>query len=161
MTDVKVSVLFVCLGNICRSPTAEGVFRTLVEAEGLGENFHIDSAGTGAYHVGQPPDQRAQAVALRRDIDISNQRARQARASDFQKFDYVLAMDDDNHAALSVICPPGLDHKLHLMLNFADGVEGHDVPDPYYARGNGFETVLDLLELANRGLLAHIREKHF
>jgi len=157
---VLVGVLFVCLGNICRSPTAEGVFRKLVEGENLSEMFLIDSAGTAAFHIGEPPDRRSQAAALRRGIDLSDLRARKARPEDFRRFDYVLAMDDDNHAALSTICPIGEEHRLHLMLDFAPGVEGRDVPDPYYSRGNGFETVLDLIEIASGGLLDHIRRRH-
>jgi len=152
-----VGVLFVCLGNICRSPTAEGVFRKLVAEQGLAEMFLIDSAGTATFHIGEPPDRRSQAAALRRGIDLSGLRARKARAEDFRRFDYVLAMDDDNHASLSAICPFGEEHRLHLLLDFAEGVKGRDVPDPYYSRGNGFELVLDLIEIASKGLLEHIR----
>ncbi len=155
-----VKVLFVCLGNICRSPTAEGVFRTLVEREGLGDQVEIDSAGTGSWHVGGSPDKRAQAAALKRGIDLSGQRARQAKAADFGRFDYVLAMDSDNHHDLSGLCPRGEEHRLHMFLDFAPEVKERNVPDPYYGEGGGFEAVLDMIEAASQGLLADIREKH-
>ena len=153
-----VSVLFVCLGNICRSPTAEGVFRDLVEREGLSQVLKIDSAGTAAYHVGAPPDSRAQDEAKRRGIDISDLRGRQAHAADFQKFDYVLAMDSENHRNLEDICPLDLEDRLHMFLDFAPSVGLHDVPDPYY--GGGFDTVYDMIEVAAKGLLTDIRAKH-
>jgi len=156
-----VNVLFVCLGNICRSPTAEGVFRALVEKEGVADSFRIDSAGTAAFHIGEPPDGRSQAAALRRGIDMSAQRARRVRVDDFHRFDYILAMDTENLANLQAVCPPGAEEKVHLLLDFAVGVEGKGVPDPYYGRGDGFEVVLDLIELASFGLLDDIRANHF
>jgi protein-tyrosine phosphatase len=155
-----VKVLFVCLGNICRSPTAEGAFRTLVEREGLGGQISVDSAGTGSWHIGSPPDKRAQMAAWKRGFDLSGQRARQAKAADFKRFDYVLAMDSDNHHDLSGLCPAGEEHRLHMFLDFAPEVGKRDVPDPYYGEGGGFDTVLDMIEAASRGLLADIREKH-
>ncbi len=155
-----VQVLFVCLGNICRSPSAEGVFRALVEAEGLGDAIGVDSAGTGAWHIGEPPDRRAQAAAKRRGVDLSGQRARQAGAGDFKRFDLIVAMDRDNHGNLSALCPPGQDHRLRLFLDFAPGSDISDVPDPYYGGEGGFDTVLDLIEDASQGLLAHIRQHH-
>ena len=155
-----VGVLFVCLGNICRSPTGEGVFQDLVERKDLGESITIDSAGTAAYHIGEPPDPRSQAAAQHRGIDISGQRARRVKVQDFQKFDYLLAMDADNHANLMRICPAGSEHKVHLILDFGEGTEGQDVPDPYYVGGDGFEVVLDLIENASNGLLKDIRNKH-
>lgn len=155
-----VKVLFICLGNICRSPTGEGVFRALVEAEILSDSISIDSAGTAAYHIGEPPDPRSQAAALRRGIDISQQQARRVRADDFEKFDYLLAMDHDNRRNLLDICPPGFEQKIHLMLDFADGSKEQSVPDPYYVGGDGFEVVLDLIENASQGLLEDIRAKH-
>lgn len=160
MSTTTVSVLFVCLGNICRSPTAEGVFRALVEKEGLADRLRIDSAGTAAFHIGEPPDGRSQAAALRRGIDMSCQRARRVRGDDFNRFDYILAMDTINHAELLAACPPGEEAKVSLLLDFAAGVEGKGVPDPYYGRGNGFEVVLDLIELATVGLLDDIRANH-
>lgn len=153
-----VSILFVCLGNICRSPTAEGVFRDLVERKGLAGDITIDSAGTAAYHVGAPPDSRAQDEAQKRGIDISGLRGRQAHAADFQKFDYVVAMDTENYLNLEGICPLGAEDRLHMFLNFAPGVDLRDVPDPYY--GGGFEMVYDMIEEAAKGLLADIRVKH-
>ena len=155
-----IRVLFVCLGNICRSPTGEGVFQTLVEREGLSNSISIDSAGTAAYHIGEPPDQRSQAAAKRRGINLDGQRARRVKALDFQEFDYLLAMDANNHANLMRMCPAGSEHKVHLMLDFGEGTEGQDVPDPYYVGGDGFEVVLDLIENASNGLLGDIRTKH-
>lgn len=155
-----VKVLFVCLGNICRSPTGEGVFQALVDKEGLSEAITIDSAGTAAYHIGEAPDPRSQAAARKRGIDLSPQRARKVRPDDFTRFDYLLAMDSENHANLMRLCPPGLEHKVHRLLDFGDGLDRRDVPDPYYTGGDGFEVVLDLIENASLGLLADIRENH-
>jgi protein-tyrosine phosphatase len=157
---VLIGVLFVCLGNICRSPTGEGVFQDLVERKDLSECITIDSAGTAAYHIGEPPDPRSQAAAKNRGIDLSSQRARRVEAHDFQKFDYLLAMDADNYANLMRMCPAGSEQKVHLMLDFGEGTEGQDVPDPYYVGGDGFEIVLDLIENASNGLLHDIRTKH-
>ena len=155
-----VKVLFVCLGNICRSPTAEGVFRALLESESLNGQVQVDSAGTGSWHIGGPPDRRAQAAARKRGIDLSGQRARQAKPADFKRFDYVIAMDRDNHHDLAGLCPPDEEHRLHLLMDFAPELGKRDVPDPYYGGGGGFEAVLDMIEAAARGLLADIREKH-
>jgi protein-tyrosine phosphatase len=155
-----VKVLFVCMGNICRSPTAEGVFTKLVSEEGLHELIEVDSAGTHAYHVGDPPDPRAQRSALARDIVISHLRARRAVSDDFESFDYILAMDEDNYKNLAGICPPGLEHKLHLFLDFASHLESREVPDPYYGGAKGFERVLDMVEEASRGLLEQIKTQH-
>ncbi len=155
-----VKVLFVCLGNICRSPTAEGVFRALVEREGLADRIAVESAGTGNWHVGEPPDGRAVKAAKRRGIDLSAIRAREATRDDFARFDYVVAMDSDNRAVLKRLSPPGERHRLHLFLDFAEGLEGRDVPDPFYGGGDGFEAVLDMIERAAAGLLAHIRANH-
>jgi len=153
-----VSVLFVCLGNICRSPTAEGVFRTLVEKEGLQGEVSVDSAGTAGYHIGQPPDSRSQAAARKRGIDMSRQRARRISVSDFNRFDYIISMDDDNHHDLTAICPSGEERRLSLFMDYVPNAGRRDVPDPYYGGGNGFEVVLDLVEDASEGLLRHIRE---
>ena len=151
-----VNVLFVCLGNICRSPTAEGVFRHMVAQAGLADRIAVDSAGTAGYHVGEPPDRRAQAAACGRGIDLSGLRGRQATADDFRRFHYVLAMDRDNHRDLRRICPKGADDRLHLFLEFAPHPTLKDVPDPFYGDVDGFERVLDLIERASRGLLDHI-----
>jgi len=152
----KVSVLFVCMGNICRSPTAEGVFRRLVEEAGLGHAIHTDSAGTHAYHVGASPDRRAQAAARGRGYDLSCLIGRQVSDADFTAFDYILAMDADNLANLVQRCPPGHDHKLSLFLSFSERYRGQEVPDPYYGGPQGFDMVLNMVEDAARGLLADI-----
>jgi protein-tyrosine phosphatase len=155
-----VRVLFVCLGNICRSPTAEGVFRSVVECEGLHTHIEIDSAGTHAYHVDAPPDARSQAAARRRGIDLSGLRGRRVTRTDIEQFEYILAMDRENLSNLQAICPPGLEHKLSLFLEYAPDRPEREVPDPYYGGENGFERVLDMIEEASRGLLAHIRQRH-
>ena len=155
-----VKVLFVCMGNICRSPTAEGVFRHIVNNSGLEKFIHIDSAGTHAYHVGNPPDNRAQAAAHQRNIDLSSQRARKVKTDDFHEFDYIIAMDDSNISELEYICPAGEEEKLHLFLSFAKNVQSHEVPDPYYGGSRGFEDVLDLVEQASTGLLNTIQKKY-
>jgi len=152
-----VNVLFVCLGNICRSPTAEGVFRHLVRAEGLNGRIATDSAGTGAWHVGNPPDPRAQAAAKRRGVDLADLRARQAKPEDFTRFDYLIAMDRRNLRDLHSIAPKGQEGRLHLFLSFAPELDLAEVPDPYYGGDDGFEAVLDMVAAASRGLLDHIR----
>lgn len=149
-------VLFVCMGNICRSPTAEGVFRQKVIDAGLQDQIHIDSAGTHAYHVGEPPDSRAQAAALKRGFDLSVQRARRVSPADFEEFDYIIAMDNSNMADLQAICPPGHEHKIRLFLEFGERFDVTEVPDPYYGGRTGFERVLDLIEDAAEGLLRQI-----
>ena len=154
-----VGVLFVCLGNICRSPTGEGLFQDLVDRKNLKQKITVDSAGTAAYHIGEPPDPRSQAAASRRGIDLSNQRARRVEVKDFEKFDYLLAMDAANKDSLMRLCPPGCEHKVHLMMDFGEGTKGQDVPDPYYVGGEGFEVVLDLIENASNGLLKEICNK--
>ena len=156
-----VSVLFVCMGNICRSPTAEGVFVRKVHEAGLQQQIRIDSAGTHAYHVGNPPDERMQRAALRRGYDLSALRARKVEVQDFTRFDYVLAMDEDNLAILQRLhTQTGTDSepaKLGLMMDFAaDQGYASEVPDPYYGGESGFERVLDMLEAATEGLLQQI-----
>lgn len=146
-------VLFVCMGNICRSPTAEGVFRQLAREAGLEEAVCIDSAGTHDYHVGKAPDERAQAAALRRGFDLSLLRARQVEERDFLEFDHILAMDRENLANLQRICPPGHRHKIRLFLSYSSRFAEREVPDPYYGGRQGFDHVLDLVEDASRGLL--------
>jgi protein-tyrosine phosphatase len=157
---MKVKVLFVCMGNICRSPTAQGVFEQLVEAHGLSEIVLVDSAGTHAYHVGEQPDLRAAQAAARRGIDMSGQRARRVSEADFDEFDLVLAMDRANYEDLGEVCPPGYESKLRLFLEFAPDVAEQEVPDPYYGGLGGFERVLDLVEAAAAGLLANIRQQY-
>jgi len=151
-----VKVLFVCMGNICRSPTAEGVFRHKVELAKLSEQISIDSAGTHAYHVGNPPDGRATDAALKRNIDLSTQRARRVKADDFIEFDYVIPMDKSNKDGLLAICPEGYEDRVHLFLDYSDCDE-NEVPDPYYGQGRGFEIVLNLVEGAAEGLLEQVR----
>jgi protein-tyrosine phosphatase len=161
-STAKVKVLFVCMGNICRSPTAQGVFRKLVEEAGLAEVVEIDSAGTHAYHLGEPPDPRARETAMRRGIDLADLRARRAVAEDFELYDYVLAMDQDNYHALSAICPPGrgLERRLALLMDYAPQARMREVPDPYYGAAGGFESVFDMVEEAAAGLLEEIRRRH-
>ena len=147
------------MGNICRSPTAEGVFRKLLE-DAEGEfNITIDSAGTHAYHVGQSPDERAVSAALRRGIDISSQRARAVALEDFADFDLILAMDEDNLAMLQNLRPAATRAQLELMLSFNPNLSSLSVPDPYYGGAAGFERVLDLLEEAGLGLLEQLRQR--
>lgn len=160
----RLRVLFVCLGNICRSPTAEGVFRRIVEREGLGGRVEIDSAGTGAWHVGQPPDRRTQAAAKRRGVDLSAQRARQVARGDLagnEAFDLVVAMDSSNLERLREIASGRADDRLRLLLrDYAPGLGRHDVPDPYHAgpgETDGFDLVFELVERGCEGLLADVR----
>lgn len=156
----KVSVLFVCMGNICRSPTAHGVFRNLLRQQGLEDLIYIDSAGTHAYHVGNPPDERSVATAEKRGIEMRDLRARKVDFSDFIEFDYILPMDDDNYANLMNLAPRDLQQKVRYFLEFAEGIEQKYVPDPYYGGPQGFENVFDLVEKASIGLLADIRNRH-
>jgi protein-tyrosine phosphatase len=146
-------VLFVCTGNICRSPTAEGVFRKLVSEAGLGPAVSADSAGTHGYHVGEPPDPRAREAAARRGYDLSELRARRVQQEDFHRFDLVLAMDREHHSILARMAQPSNARKLQLMMSYARRFSEDEVPDPYYGGPRGFELVLDMLEDASRGLL--------
>ena len=155
-----VKVLFVCMGNICRSPTAHGVFENMIENQALSHLVEVDSAGTHAYHVGEPPDGRATATARQRGVDLTRQRARKVVNSDFDEFDYVLAMDSDNLSNLHRICPAEMKHKVKLFLDFAPHTGESEVPDPYYGGQKGFEHVFDLVEAASNGLLEDIRARH-
>jgi protein-tyrosine phosphatase len=152
-------ILFVCMGNICRSPTAEGVTRALAEKQGLADEFAFDSAGTHGYHVGHPPDARAHATALKRGYDLSPLKARQVNALDFEHFDYILAMDRDNLELLRQACPEEYRDKLGLFLEFSTRQTVDEVPDPYYGGPEGFERVLDLIEDAAAGLLDRMTKK--
>jgi protein-tyrosine phosphatase len=152
-------ILFVCLGNICRSPTAEGVLRALAAREAPELALQVDSAGTAAYHVGEPPDPRARQAAARRGYDLTALRARIVEPRDFERFDLILAMDRDNLQVLRRRAPPAAHERLRLFLEFAPEAGPEDVPDPYYGGPNGFEEVLDLVEAAARGLLAHLRQR--
>lgn len=151
-------ILFVCLGNICRSPTAEAVLRALAAREAPEIPLEVDSAGTADYHVGQPPDPRTRAAAARRGYDLSALRARTVDSDDFERFDLILAMDRENLAALRRRAPSHTHERLRLFLEFAPDAP-EDVPDPYYGGPNGFEEVLDLVETATRGLLTHLRQR--
>jgi len=144
------------MGNICRSPTAEGVFRHLLREQFPEMEVEIDSAGTHAYHVGEPPDSRSQSAARRRGIDLSVIRARKVSAEDFEYFDLVLAMDQLNLVTLMDICPQENAHKLALFLDYLEEQDRKDVPDPYYGGDTGFEHVLDLVEEASRALIEHL-----
>lgn len=156
----EIRVLMVCMGNICRSPTAHGVFEEMVKRTGVSDQVSVDSAGTHAYHVGEPPDPRAQEIALKRGLDLSSQRARRALSEDFARFDFILAMDKDNYANLTAICPAGMREKLHLFMDFASDYKTNEVPDPYYGGAGGFDRVFDMVESASRGLLENIRKNH-
>lgn len=149
---MKHSILFVCMGNICRSPTAEGVFRHFVCEAGLADQIEVDSAGTHAYHTNEPADRRASAAAERRGYSLAEIRARRVQDEDFERFDYVVAMDRGNLAMLTQQSDAEHHHKIRLFLEFSSGRED-EVPDPYYGGAAGFERVLDLVEEASRGLL--------
>ena len=155
-----IRVLFVCLGNICRSPTAEGVFTSLVEAQGLDERIAADSAGTHGYNIGKAPDPRAQEVAAARGIDLSGMRARKIHRADFTKFDLLLAMDRANIDHMASLAPKGGEDRLGLLVDYAPKLGIDEVPDPYYGGRDGFEEVFDIVEAGTRGLLAAIIDDH-
>lgn len=155
-----VKVLFVCLGNICRSPTAHGIFDQLVKKAGLQDQIHIDSAGTSDWHVGKAPDSRTVERARQRGYDLSKLQARQFERCDFDQFDYVLGMDDSNMINMRRLHPGQFDGVFELFLSFGDRKDYREVPDPYYGDGEGFDLVLDLVEQASDGLLIHIRENY-
>ncbi|KAA5604746.1 low molecular weight phosphotyrosine protein phosphatase [Roseospira marina] len=157
-----VAVLFVCTGNICRSPTAEGLFRHKVADAGLASAVTVDSAGTAAFHVGEPPDERAAEAARRRGYDLDGQTARQVSARDFHRFDLLVAMDRTHFQRLRALAPDeAARDRVVMMSAFSSGPDGpSDVPDPYYGGGGGFERVLDMLEDATDGLLKHLRDHH-
>lgn len=159
MTEQKeiISILFVCMGNICRSPSAEGVVRELARREAPGMRLELDSAGTHSYHIGHPPDARSVDAARKRGIDLSALRARKLVEEDFTRFDLVLAMDRDNLAAMETLCRPELRDRLRLFMSYASDIGIDEVPDPYYGGPNGFEQVLDLVESAGRGLIETLR----
>lgn len=150
------SVVFICMGNICRSPTAEGVFRHVVEQSNMSDVITIDSAGTHAYHIGESPDSRAQSTALSRGVNLSSQRARKVKREDFDQFDYVIAMDSANLESLKSLREDDQPAKLHLFMDFASDWDNEEVPDPYYGGDNGFEQVFDMVQSASKGLLRHM-----
>ena len=153
-----VRVLFVCAGNICRSPLAQGVFENVLQREGLEDLVFVDSAGTGAWYAGSPPDERAQRSASLRGLDLSSQRARRITPEDCENFDYILTMDEENYRAVSSLCRGSA--VVRPFLDFAPDSHKREVPDPYYGGPDGFEHVLDLVEDASEGLLADIRARH-
>jgi len=153
----KYAILMCCMGNICRSPTAEGVLRAKLEAAGLADRVELDSAGTHDYHVGRAPDMRSQRHALRRGYDLSALRARQVGVADFERFDLVLAMDHANLAALRALLPAASADRLRLLMSFATQHDAEEVPDPYYGEGDGFERVLDYIEDACDGVIDMLR----
>ena len=157
--EAKVSVLFVCMGNICRSPTAHGVFQALVDKNGLGEIIFVDSAGTHSYHIGSTPDPRSQHTARSRGVDLSRLRARQFQSKDFLDFDYLIAMDRSNFTQMAAIKPDEARARLDLMLDYSSRYDQKEVPDPYFG-DDGFELVFDMVDEASEGLLRHIREQH-
>ncbi|HQO29067.1 MAG TPA: low molecular weight protein-tyrosine-phosphatase [Accumulibacter sp.] len=154
-----IKVLFVCMGNICRSPTAEGVLRHLVREKGLEDRIEVDSAGTHGYHVGEAPDQRTQRAAASRHYDLSEMRARRVAAQDLAYFDLILAMDRNNLDVLKRICPADKHDRLGLLMKYAHNFDDDEVPDPYYGLGHGFDLVLDMIEDATSGLLEHLEER--
>ena len=153
-----IKVLFVCMGNICRSPTAEGVFTKLINEQNIASKFAVDSAGTHAYHVGNPPDARAQQAALRRGVELQQLRARKLHSSDYEYFDYILVMDDDNYAIASHECPKEHKGKVKYFLDYAPQLGVREVPDPYYGGKHGFEQVLDMVEDASLGFLENLQQ---
>ena len=159
MTNRKLSVLFVCLGNICRSPTAHGVFQSLVSRQGLDSMIWVDSAGTTAFHEGSVPDSRSQQAAASRGFDLAALRARQVTECDFVNFDYILARDHANLTGLLRRCPQAQQHKIALFTRFSERYPNKEVPDPYYGEGLGFEHVLNMVEDSGVGLLAHLKKE--
>ena len=152
-------ILFVCLGNICRSPTAEAVVRALAALEAPELGVEVESAGTAGYHVGEAPDPRMRAAAARRGYDLEALRARIVEPADFERFDLILAMDRENLAVLHRRAPERAHERVRLFLEFSPEAEPQEVPDPYYGGPNGFEEVLDLIEGAAHGLLNHLRQR--
>ncbi len=156
-TESKINILFVCMGNICRSPTADAVFRQRVQEAGLGKLIQVDSAGTHAYHTGASPDRRTQQAALQRGYSMRGLQARCIEISDFSRFHYILAMDRHNLRDMQNDCPPEHLSKLSLLMQYSEHWKTcQEVPDPYYGGKQGFEIVLDLVESASQGLLQHI-----
>lgn len=156
----KVKVLFVCLGNICRSPTAHGVFRQMVRDQNLEHLIEIDSAGTAAYHIGKAPDARSTQVAKGRGIDMQDLRARKVDFGDFIVYDYILAMDESNYSNLRELALPEHFDKILMFLDFAENWQEREVPDPYYGGPEGFDRVFDMVTDASEGLLKHIKANH-
>lgn len=154
-----IKVLFVCMGNICRSPTAEGVFRDILRRKNLEDKIEVDSAGTHGYHAGEPPDQRTQRAAAVRQYDLSNMRARRVAMQDLEYFDVILAMDHNNLTVLKRICAPDKHDRLGLFMSYSKNFDDDEVPDPYYGLGHGFDLVLDMIEDAANGLIESLEQR--
>jgi protein-tyrosine phosphatase len=154
-----IRVLFVCMGNICRSPMAQGVLERRLREEQLDDRVRVDSAGTYHYHTGEPPDRRGVTAARRRGVQIGGQRARPVCDNDFMEFDLILAMDSDNERELRAICPPSHGDRVKLVMDFAPDLGEREIPDPYYVGEQGFEKVLDMLELCMQGLMDELRDR--
>ncbi|MGE5946234.1 MAG: low molecular weight protein-tyrosine-phosphatase [Betaproteobacteria bacterium] len=152
-------VLLVCMGNICRSPTAEGVVRAYIKNNGLGNIVEVDSAGTHGYHVGEAPDSRTQRAALARGYNLSQLRARKVARQDLDYFDLILAMDKSNLDNLRRMSPPEMHDRIRLFMDYARNFDDDEVPDPYYGLGHGFDLVLDMVEDAAQGLVDDLKEK--
>jgi len=157
---MAVKILFVCLGNICRSPTAEGIFRKVITDAGMHDRFFIDSAGTADWHTGKTPDARTMSAAVTRGYDLSTLRARQVCRADFEEFDYILAMDNENLEHLRSMAPADFSGHLGLFLAFSQQEDHREVPDPYYGGEDGFTLVLDLIEDASTGLLTQLQQQY-
>ena len=155
----QIKVLFVCMGNICRSPTAHGVFKTMVDEQGLSDRILVDSAGTHSYHIGSPPDLRSQDTAQSRGVDLTVLRARQFESEDFLDFDFLLAMDHSNLSNMSALRPDSVRGRLELMLDYSEIYKQKEVPDPYFGN-DGFELAFDMISDASVGLLKHIRQHY-
>jgi protein-tyrosine phosphatase len=155
----KVKVLFVCMGNICRSPTAHGVFQALVDEQGLRDRVLVDSAGTHSYHIGSPPDPRSQDTARSRGVNLAGLRARQFQSQDFLEFDFLIAMDRSNFVDMAALKPDKPRARLDLMLDYSKQTDHREVPDPYFGEA-GFDRVFDMVREASQGLLRHIREQY-
>ena len=155
----KVKVMFVCMGNICRSPSAEGVFHYMAQTSALKDYIEVASSGTHDSHVGQPADARSHRAALERGIDLSLHRAKHFKREHFNEYDYILVMDRSNYEAVMRLCPNGAQDKVHYFLDFAPQLNVREVPDPYYGGPKGFDHVLDLIEAASTGLLSEIRDR--
>ena len=154
-----IRVLFVCMGNICRSPMAQGVLERRLAEDRIADRVEVDSAGTHHYHGGEPPDARGVKAAARREVVIGHQRARRVRDEDFLEFDLIVAMDSDNERALRKVCPPAYADRIVRITDFAPDLRERDVPDPYYVGEEGFEKVLDMLELCLEGLMDDIHDR--
>ena len=155
----QIKVLFICMGNICRSPTAHGIFQKLVDEEGLTDQILVDSAGTISYHAGEPPDSRSAQTALSHGVDLSDQRSRQVTMADYQVQDYILAMDFDNLRNLQQQCPEQYQNKLGLLLKYHPDEFLDEVPDPYYGGESGFEQVYEMVDIACQNLLQHLKQQ--